>query len=180
MSLIKLINIRGLLYHDEICWLQNGRLLKQSLKLGVFNIDFGITNKVQIKNASNLLFVLINNCKNGIIAFFYLFYLFKDPFIILISYNGFQHGGDKSFGTIVYVIPEFIRMTVILETFPSIAIQYIKMFYLKLFKIYLNISLKFIFFDVSSYTVMELICNLFIKQVRIGYLNIKTVSKKSF
>lgn len=53
------------------------------------------------------------------IAFFYLFDLFKNLLIILISYNSFEYGGDKSFGTIVNINLEFMRIIVFLNTFPN-------------------------------------------------------------
>lgn len=112
INLIKLINIRGLLCYYRIHWLQSSKLLKWNLKFGVLNVYFKITSKVQLGDASKLLFVLISDCREGIIAFFYLFDLFKSPLIIPISYNSFKYDSNKSFETIVNVNPESIQITV--------------------------------------------------------------------
>ena len=50
---------------------------------------FRITNRVYIRGASKLLFILISDYKEGIIVFVYSFNLFKYLFIILMSCNDF-------------------------------------------------------------------------------------------
>lgn len=84
-----LINIGGSLCHDGVHWLQSSRLLKWSLKSDVLNIGFRITGRVQIGNASKLLFALTSDCREGMIAFLYPFDLFEGPLIVPISCNSF-------------------------------------------------------------------------------------------
>ena len=116
ISLIGLIDIKGLLCYNEVHPLQSGRLLKWSLKSGVLNVGFKITSRVQIKNTNKLLFTLTNDCKKGIIAFLDLFDLFEDPLIIPISCDNFQHGGGKSLKTIINVDPESLQIAVFSNT----------------------------------------------------------------
>ena len=122
MSLVELINIRESLCHNGVHRLQSGRLLKWSLKSGVLNIGFRITSRVQIRDASKLLFALTSDCREGMIAFFYQFDLFEGPLIIPISCNGFQHGGGKSLGIIVNVNPESMRIAIFSNTSSGAAI----------------------------------------------------------
>ena len=89
------------------------------MKSGVLNVGFRITSRVQIGDASKLLFALTSDSREGIIAFLYLFDLFEGPLIIPISCNGFQHGGGKSLGTIVNINPESMRITVFSDTLTS-------------------------------------------------------------
>lgn len=70
-----------------------------------------------MKNASKLLFAQINDYKKDIIAFFYLFDLFKRPLIIPLSRNSFQHGNDKSFKTIININLKFVLIIVFSDIF---------------------------------------------------------------
>lgn len=70
------------------------------------NVGFRITDRINIKDANKLLFILTSDSKKGMIAFLYLFDLFEGLFIILISCDGFQYGGGKSLKTIVNINPE--------------------------------------------------------------------------
>ena len=114
------------------------------------------------------------------IEYFYLFHLFKSAFIISNNNNSFQNGSDTSFKSIIKINLEFMRIIVFLDMSLDATIYYIKIFCLKLFKIYLNISLKFIVLDVYSYTDIESICNPLIKKVKVNCLNTKNVTKKAF
>lgn len=108
MSLIKLINIKGLFYYNRVYWLQSSKLLKCSLKSIVLNTGFKITGSIQIKNASKLLFALTSDYRKAILAFLYFFNLFKSPLIILINRNNFQRNDNKGFKTIININLEFI------------------------------------------------------------------------
>ena len=114
-----LINIGRLLCHDGVRWLQSGRLLKWSLKSGVLYIGFRITNRVNIRDANKLLFILTSKCRESMIAFLYLFYLFECLLVISISCNSFQHGSGKNLEIIVNVNPESMRITIFSDTSPG-------------------------------------------------------------
>ena len=110
------------------------------MKSGVLNVCFKITNRVNIRYTSKLLLALTSDCKENMIAFFYPFDLFKSLLIIQISCNSFQDDGGKGFVTIVNVNPESMQITIFSNIFSGAIIYHIAMFYLKLFKICLNIN----------------------------------------
>lgn len=88
--------------------------MKWSLKSGLLNISFRITDTVNIRGASKLLFALTSDCKEDMIAFLYLFDLFECPLIIPISSDGFHHGsGTSPTGAKVMINPESIRIAVV-------------------------------------------------------------------
>lgn len=97
-------------------------MLKWSLKSSVFNIGFRIIDRVNIRGTNKLLFALTSDYREDIIAFLYSFDLFEYPLIIPISCNGLQHGGSKSLGTIVYVNPESMQITIFSDVFPGAVI----------------------------------------------------------
>lgn len=86
------------------------------------NIGFRITSRIQTKDVSKLVFALTSDCKEGMIAFFYPFDLFKGPLIIPISCHGFQHCGGKILKTIVNANPESMRIIVFWDTSSGAAI----------------------------------------------------------
>ena len=61
------------------------------------NINFRIIDKVNIRNTSKLLFVLISDNREGIVVFFYLFDWFKGLLIISYRNNYFSHNNNKNF-----------------------------------------------------------------------------------
>ena len=81
-------------------------MLKWSLKSVVLNVGFKIIDRVNIRDASKLLFALTNDYREGMIAFLYPFHLFECLLIIQVSCNGFQHSGGKCLRTIVNVNPK--------------------------------------------------------------------------
>lgn len=56
------------------------------------------------------------------IAFFYLFNLFKSLLIIPISCNSFKYDGDKNLEIIVNIDPESMQVTVFFDISPDIAV----------------------------------------------------------
>lgn len=64
--LIELIYIGRSICHDRIYWLQNSRLLRWSQKSVVLDISFKITEKVNIRDANKLLFVLMSDYRKYI------------------------------------------------------------------------------------------------------------------
>lgn len=98
-------------------------------------INCKITSRVKIVGNSKLLFTVMNNCKKGMIMFFYLFDIFKDLFIILLNYNTFEYWGIIDFIRIpVIVNPKSIWIAVIFDNSEGGIIQLIKIFCLKFYK----------------------------------------------
>lgn len=62
----------------------------------VVNDSFSIISRLRIEDASKLLFALTNDYKEGTIAIFHLFDLFKGQLMILVGYNNFQNGNGAS------------------------------------------------------------------------------------
>ena len=86
------------------------------------NVGFRITNKFNIRNASKLLFTLMSDSRESIIAFLYSFDLFEYLFIKLISYNSFQNDDNKSLEIIVNVDPKSMQITIFSNKSPNTVI----------------------------------------------------------
>lgn len=72
------------------------------------SIGFRITSKAKIRDVGKLLFAMMSDCREGIIAFLYPFDLFKGSFIITLICNNFQNGVSISFETSIRINPKFI------------------------------------------------------------------------
>lgn len=73
-----------------------------------------------------------------------------------------------------------MQITVVSHKFLNKTIKFVKMFFLKLFKINLNIVLEIVVFGICSYVLIELVYYILIQDVMIIYLNVYTIIMKNF
>ena len=71
-------------------------------------------------------------------------------------------------------------IVIILYKFLSRIIKFVKIFYLKLLKIDMNIFLKLYFFGICSFILIKLIYDILIEKVIVSCLNIYIVNKEIF
>lgn len=89
-------------------------------------------------------------------ALFYLFDLFKGPFIILFGLNGFYHSGGTSFANAkVMVNPVSMGIALIDHKISSKANKLVKIFCLKLLKVNLNPVPETIIFGVCGCVLIQ-------------------------
>lgn len=89
-----------------------------------------------------------------------------------------MHNNSISFASIKVIINLVsMQIVIIFHKFSTMAIKYIKIFYFQLLKIYLNIILKTIVFDIYSYILIEPIYFIFIKDVMVNYFKIYVIIK---
>lgn len=74
--------------------------------------------------------------------------------------------------------PVFMCLTIVSSNYPYMAVYVIKMLCLKLFKIYLNIVLETVVFDIQGCILIESVYNKLVYQVMVSYCNIESLSKE--
>ena len=78
------------------------------------------------------------------------------------------------------VDPISMGITVISHKFSSRAIKPIKMFCLKLLKIYLNTVPETVVLGIQGYIFIEFVYNKLVDQVMVSYFNVESLSEESF
>lgn len=76
--------------------------------------------------------------------------------------------------------PESMRITIISGHFPGGAVNFSKIFCLKLLEIHLNTIPETVVLVVHGCILIEPVCNKLVDQVMVSCLNVKPLSKESF
>lgn len=151
------------------------------MKSGILNIGFRITDRVNIRGASKLLFALTSNCKEEMVAFFYPLDLFKSPLVISSSCNDFQHGsGTNSTGTNLFI--NLISMQIVVVHYYSLsrAMKFVKILQLQFFEIDLDIYLEIKVFISCGCVYIKLVYCILVDNFWVSCLKVKRLSKESF
>lgn len=142
-------------------------------------ISFRLLSIVEIKSISNVLFILISDCKKNIIIFFYLFDLFKSSLIIPVDYNSFQHYNNINLTNINFIINLMSRQIIlIVYHFLCKTIKFVKISYLKFIKIILNTNLEIEIFIIYRYVQIKLVYYMLSNYILQSCLKVIFVSKQ--